>query len=111
MNARAKPIPGGLDACGPAVRRLDCWYEVAGIPGVESPMFRLRKDAERWLAEQLAKMPTHLRPRERKCMCCAQEFHSDGPHIRLCKGCRRSDAGPVAMGWARPQRRGDGAAR
>ncbi|MFN3973443.1 MAG: hypothetical protein ACK4L4_19165 [Gemmobacter sp.] len=44
----------------------------------------------------------------RPCLCCRREFVSEGAHNRLCGNCRHADAGPVAMAWARPQRRGEG---
>lgn len=48
---------------------------------------------------------------QRPCLCCKATFTSHGSHNRLCGTCRKADAGPVALAFARPQRRGDGAAR
>lgn len=31
------------------------------------------------------------RSRERRCMCCAATFLSEGPHNRMCDRCRRSE--------------------
>ena len=111
MSAAAKPIPAALDASGPTVRRILDRFEVVGVSGITSPMFPSRRMAERWLAAQIAAMPEGARPGMRPCMCCGTAFPSDGRHHRLCKDCRHRDAGPVAMVWARPQRRGDGASR
>lgn len=34
--------------------------------------------------------------RVRPCMCCGNNFNSDGPHNRLCLTCRRKDTSPYA---------------
>lgn len=98
---------------GPAVRRLGAIgadaFEVVGLRST-SPVFPRRSDAEAWLAAALAKLPERARPRVRSCLCCGTEFASTGPGHRLCGVCRREDAGPVAMAWGRPKRRGEGAA-
>lgn len=108
MAPVAPPIPNKLGACGPAVRRLNDDFEVVGLP-VTSPTFPSRRQAERWLEAEIAKLPIRLQPKERLCLCCRTAFRSDGPHHRLCGTCRLRDAGPVAAAWARPGRRGQGA--
>lgn len=73
--------------------RRSAWsYQVAGLPG-QSPLFRSRAEAECYLAAELAKVPPARRPQTRKCMCCREEFFSEGIHNRLCQSCRgKSDA-------------------
>lgn len=45
----------------------------------------------------------------RTCLCCKAEFHSEGKHNRLCDRCRKIDAGPVPVSYARPSRLREGA--
>ena len=45
----------------------------------------------------------------RPCLCCGSAFDSEGRHNRLCDRCRREEAGPVAVSWARSARRSEGA--
>ena len=104
MRARVKSTVDAHDASGPAVRLIVTEYEVVGLP-IVSPTFAFRDRAERWLAEQLAKMPAHSRPRERSCLCCSASFASDGRHHRLCKACRHKDGGPLYSRAAIPDRR------
>jgi hypothetical protein len=35
--------------------------------------------------------------KERPCMCCREQFLSEGPHNRLCGNCRGKNAGPAAV--------------
>lgn len=79
--------------------------------GKVSEYLHLRQQAVALRAEMQRRSDTKAKRGPRPCMRCSREFPSDGIHNRLCGTCRHSDAGPVAMGWARPQRRGDGAAR
>lgn len=98
---RTPPVPEGLGASGPSVRRLHADFEVVGLP-IVSPTFTTRRAAERWLAIEIAKLPERLRPRMRACRCCSTEFRSDGPHHRLCKDCRKLDGGAVPVRPAIP---------
>lgn len=73
---------------GHVVRRMHCGaFEVLGLPDV-SPEFPTRRAAEGWLATRLQALPARLRPRHRPCLCCTTPILSDGPHHRLCDGCR-----------------------
>ncbi|MDO9639652.1 MAG: hypothetical protein Q7J44_14020 [Pseudotabrizicola sp.] len=41
----------------------------------------------------------------RPCMCCTQIFESDGPHNRLCAGCRLASHDTQAFTFINPRRR------
>lgn len=91
--ALARPTrPGAHSYCdvppGPTVRRMKYGlFEVIGLRDL-SPEFPSRPAAERWLADRLAELPAHQRPRPRACLSCGTGFQSDGAHHRLCDGCR-----------------------
>ncbi len=42
------------------------------------------------------KFRTVSRAGPRKCLCCGQQFTSEGPHNRLCTFCRNKDVSPYA---------------
>ena len=47
-------------------------------------------------AEQMAQRLTRLdRLKNRPCMCCGHTFSSEGPHNRLCVGCRKQTEGLI----------------
>lgn len=79
---------------GPRVERLVSDNEAFQVQGIRdlSPTFRTRAQGERWLREQLAKLPSALRPRERTCLRCRETFLSEGFHNRLCAHCRSMTA-------------------
>ena len=72
---------------GGSGRRTVWSYQIAGLPD-QSSLFRSRKEAEKYLEAELAKEPLSRRPQTRKCMCCREEFFSEGIHNRLCQSCR-----------------------
>jgi hypothetical protein len=41
----------------------------------------------------------------RPCMCCRQEFDSDGPHNRLCSNCRQGSHDTLTFSFINPRRR------
>lgn len=81
---------------GPQVLRVQsAEFQVIGLPAL-SPLFKSRAEAERYLRDEVAKLPDRQRPRERTCMSCPATFESEGPHHRLCSRCRQKSPGFVA---------------
>ncbi len=76
----------------PTARRVQKFLQEQGIP-----------------CASVASKPSRPQARQRACLRCGTEFASEGFHNRLCGPCRGIDPGPVAMAWARPQRRGEAA--
>lgn len=42
---------------------------------------------------------------QRKCLCCAQGFQSEGPHHRMCATCRLRGDNTVSYSFINPRRR------
>ncbi|WP_444667152.1 hypothetical protein [Cereibacter changlensis] len=87
-----------LRGTGPRVVRYgDDDWEVLGLPEA-SPIFRVKADAESWKQAQVALLPKSRLPRMRSCLCCGDEFQSEGYHHRMCNPCRRlgSDVAGIA---------------
>lgn len=75
-------------------------FEIVGLPnGRQSPSFRWRDEAERWLAQNLDRVGlTTAKRGARPCLCCGRVFDSEGIHNRLCNPCRlRGDGGSMAI--------------
>lgn len=88
---------------GPHVIRMkSSAFEVVGLPDI-SPVFKVRAEAEKWMRNQLARLPESRRPRERTCLCCGRPFESEGPHNRMCNPCRgRAEVFASVGSLARP---------
>lgn len=74
-------------------------FEVTGLPE-QSPLFKVRAEAEKWLRAELAKIPEGLRPKTRSCLTCGRPFDSEGAHNRMCPQCRAHSsalATPVSL--------------
>lgn len=69
-------------------------YHIQGLR-TWSPTFRTRGEAERWLVDELSRLPPERRPQKRECMRCGDLFVSEGFHNRLCTGCRHAMAHDV----------------
>lgn len=85
-------------------------FYVRGLPDcVASPGgFASRRAAEVWLEGKADLLALALeaelaagKGKVRSCMCCERDFTSEGPHNRLCDGCRkRGSAEPMAAGYS-----------
>ncbi|RWR26815.1 hypothetical protein D2T29_19755 [Sinirhodobacter populi] len=83
LNSRIGPRVAWLNGEGPEA------YQIEGWPG-DTPTFRTRGEAERWLRDHFDELPKSHRPGERQCLCCGATFTSEGFHNRLCAYCRQS---------------------
>ena len=105
-------LPSQPRPTGPRVnRRLGrsdkTQYCIDGIAEY-SPPFDTRKEAETWLKKHLSKVPPAKRQQPRRCMCCRDEFQSEGFHHRMCNGCRNGAGGTDTGAYRviRPSKRG-----
>lgn len=64
-------------------------YQVLGL-AFASPLFTTRREAEAWMAKQVARLPANRQPKQRTCLTCGAAFLSEGAHNRMCGGCRAS---------------------
>lgn len=58
--------------------------------GIQLPA-RMRRTPEHVLADYRKPAPAQTKKGTRPCLCCRQPFPSQGPHNRLCPGCRRGN--------------------
>lgn len=84
-----------------------CAWAVVDADGVLITGPLVHKSYAQGLARELDASLSEVRPKnERKCLCCPTMFLSEGPHNRLCDGCRRQGSNEMTPNsFARGARR------
>jgi hypothetical protein len=72
------------------------YYEVLGL-AFASPLFNTRREAEAWMAKQVARLPANRQAKQRTCLTCGSAFQSEGAHNRMCGACRASARDDTGM--------------